>query len=40
MFFISGRTVSEYLLKKYLDNIQILIGAENYERKQFIKTKS
>ena len=40
MFFISGRTVSEYLLKKYLNNIKVLIGVEKYERKHFIKTKS
>jgi hypothetical protein len=39
MFFISGRTVSEYLLKKYLDNIKILIGAEEYKRERFIKAK-
>jgi hypothetical protein len=39
MFFISGRTVSEYLLKKYLDNIKILIGAEEYNRERFIKVK-
>jgi len=40
MFFVSGRTVAEYLLKKYLDNIKVLIGVEKYERKHFIKTKS
>lgn len=40
MFFISGRTVSEYLLKKYLENIKILIEADKYERKHFINVKS